>query len=242
MALTYYQKMKDPTGQAARYLDFVSNFSFDIKHRDGSRHINADSLSRLRPCEFDDGKPCLQCNKRVTGKHTLKAVQTRAKAARSGADTANDGLISAADVQSPGGPHQTSDDRLTSDSSYRSRKRRRRSRAAAALDNTAPQAWDTIAVWTPAELREKQLGDCDVGPALMWAESAGHPDWSTVEGASPMLRSLWQQLFDSLIVKDGVLYHISYNSSGLITHLQLILPAELKVAFLILNLPNVFRT
>jgi len=32
MALTYYQKMKDPTGQAARYLDFVWNFSFDIKH------------------------------------------------------------------------------------------------------------------------------------------------------------------------------------------------------------------
>jgi len=67
----------------------------------------------------------------------LKAVQTHAKAARSGADTANDGLIDAADVQSPGGPHQTSGDRLTSDYSYRSRKRRRRSPAAAALDNTA---------------------------------------------------------------------------------------------------------
>ena len=46
-----------------------------------------------------------------------------------------------------------------------------------------------------------------------------------------MLRSLWQQ-FDSLIVKDGVLYHTFYNSSGLVTHLQLILPAELKVASL----------
>jgi len=46
-----------------------------------------------------------------------------------------------------------------------------------------------------------------------------------------MLRSLWQQ-FDALIVKDGVLYRTFYNSSGLVTHLQLILPAELKVAFL----------
>jgi len=82
----------------------------------------------------------------------------------------------------------------------------------------------------PAELREKQLGDCDVGPALMSAESTGRPDWSTVEGASPMLRSLWQQ-FDSLVVKDGVLYRTFYNSSGLITHLQLILPAELKWLF-----------
>ena len=75
-----------------------------------------------------------------------------------------------------------------------------------------------IAVWMPVKLREKQLGDCDVGPALMWAESSGRPDWSTV-GVSPMLRSLWQQ-FDSLIVKDGVLYRTFYNSSGLITHLQ----------------------
>ena len=46
-----------------------------------------------------------------------------------------------------------------------------------------------------------------------------------------MLRSLWQQ-FDALIVKDGVLYRTFYNSSGLVTHLQFILPAELKVAFL----------
>jgi len=45
-----------------------------------------------------------------------------------------------------------------------------------------------------------------------------------------MLRSLWQQ-FDSLVVKDGVLYRTFYNSSGLITHLQLILPAELKWLF-----------
>ena len=67
---------ENTTGQAAQYLDFVWNFSFVIKHRDGSRHINADSLSRLRPCELHDGKPCSQCNKRVTGKHTLKAVQT----------------------------------------------------------------------------------------------------------------------------------------------------------------------
>jgi len=42
-------KMKNPTGQAARYLDFVSNFSFDIKQRDGSRHINGIERGQPEP-------------------------------------------------------------------------------------------------------------------------------------------------------------------------------------------------
>ena len=42
-------KMKNPTGQAARYLDFVSNFSFDIKQRDGSRHINGNKRGQPEP-------------------------------------------------------------------------------------------------------------------------------------------------------------------------------------------------
>ena len=116
----------------------------------------------------------------MVGKHTLKAVQTRSQAAsgdNSGSDTATNDVIDAANPESPGGPHQMSGNRL-SGGSCRQRKRRRRSRAAAALGNTAPRAWETIEVWTPAELREKQLSDCDIGPALMWAESACHPNWS----------------------------------------------------------------
>jgi len=65
----------------------------------------------------------------------------------------------------------------------------------------------------------------------MWAESTGRPAWSAVDGMSPMLRSLWQQ-YDSLVVREGVLYRTFYNPSGLTSHLQLILPSVLKVAFL----------
>ena len=68
MAITYYRQTKEPVGQQARFLDFMAQFDFDVKYREGSRHVNADCLSRLKPCEVNNGEPCRQCNRRVTGK------------------------------------------------------------------------------------------------------------------------------------------------------------------------------
>jgi hypothetical protein len=45
MALTYYRTCKEPTGQQARYLDFIAEFDFDCQYREGRRHSNCDSLS-----------------------------------------------------------------------------------------------------------------------------------------------------------------------------------------------------
>jgi len=83
MALKYYSQTKEPVGQQARHLDFIAQFDFEIKFREGRTHVNADALSRLRLCEVLDGEPCKQCNKRVTGRHhdlrNVCGVQTRAQ-------------------------------------------------------------------------------------------------------------------------------------------------------------------
>jgi len=49
-------KTPEVVGQQARYLDFPSQFSFEIVHRPGTSHRNSDSLSR-RPLgkEYPDG-------------------------------------------------------------------------------------------------------------------------------------------------------------------------------------------
>jgi hypothetical protein len=47
-ALTSLMRTPDTVGQQARYMDFISQFHFDIEHRPGVRHGNCDSLS-LRP-------------------------------------------------------------------------------------------------------------------------------------------------------------------------------------------------
>ncbi|KAK3708498.1 hypothetical protein QZH41_003116 [Actinostola sp. cb2023] len=42
-------KAKEPEGQLARWIEYLSTFEFDIHHREGKKHQNADALSR-RPC------------------------------------------------------------------------------------------------------------------------------------------------------------------------------------------------
>ena len=48
-ALTWLKRTPDPIGQQARWLEQMEEFDFSIEHRPGTRHGNADALSR-RPC------------------------------------------------------------------------------------------------------------------------------------------------------------------------------------------------
>ena len=178
LALTYYQRMKDPIGQAARYLEILSNYDFEIEHRSGARHVNADSISRLRPCEVDGGGPCKQCNKRVTGRHAINAVQTRAQRTRMTDDGVAD--TAALDAEPVIGACANGG---------RGTRRRRRPRTAAALNVTAPAAWEVAAGWSLSSIRDMQLADNDIAPALMWIEAGSRPPWATGQGLSPMLRA-----------------------------------------------------
>ena len=64
-ALTYLKRTPEPMGQQGRWLDFLSEFKYDIVHRVGSAHGNSDALSR-RPCEPEGAEPCAQCVKGTT--------------------------------------------------------------------------------------------------------------------------------------------------------------------------------
>ena len=51
-SLRWLHNFRDPEGQVARWLEILSEYSFDVVHRPGLQHSNADALSRL---------PCNQC-------------------------------------------------------------------------------------------------------------------------------------------------------------------------------------
>ena len=53
-SLTWLRNFKDPEGQLARWLEILQQFDFEIVHRRGRKHTNADALSRL---------PCRQCKR-----------------------------------------------------------------------------------------------------------------------------------------------------------------------------------
>ena len=73
-ALKWLFRFKDPSGQIARWLETLSMFDFDIEHRPGRQHGNADGLSRV---------PCRQCG---MGGLNLVQVLTRSQASRSQQD------------------------------------------------------------------------------------------------------------------------------------------------------------
>ena len=63
-ALTWLRRTPEPLAQQARCLNFIEQFTpFDISHRSGSRHVNADALSRRshpsKQCDHCDQVPTL---------------------------------------------------------------------------------------------------------------------------------------------------------------------------------------
>jgi len=60
-ALTWLRRTPEPVGQQARWLEQMEEYDFIVEHRSGSKHANADALSR-RPCKK---KECL-CQEDVT--------------------------------------------------------------------------------------------------------------------------------------------------------------------------------
>jgi len=60
-ALPFLNRTKEPTGQQARWLDFMEQFSLQLEYRRGPLHRNAGALSR-RPWE-ELGVPYRQCAK-----------------------------------------------------------------------------------------------------------------------------------------------------------------------------------
>ena len=51
-SLRWLMKTKNPEGQMARWIDALSSYQFDVEHRPGRKHSNANDLSRI---------PCGQC-------------------------------------------------------------------------------------------------------------------------------------------------------------------------------------
>ena len=57
-ALRWLLSFRNPEGQIARWLECLQQYDFEIQHRAGTKHRNADALSR-RPCSPD----CRHCDR-----------------------------------------------------------------------------------------------------------------------------------------------------------------------------------
>ena len=60
-ALMYLRSAKELIGQQARWLDFTEEFQFNLQHRVGTAHGNADALSRKIQNHQVSAEQCSQC-------------------------------------------------------------------------------------------------------------------------------------------------------------------------------------
>ena len=80
-ALTWLRRTPEPLAQQARWLNFIEQFApFDIGHRSGSRHANADALSRrphlCKQCDHCDRVPTLSAVSRQEQSPKQQSKQT----------------------------------------------------------------------------------------------------------------------------------------------------------------------
>ena len=68
-SLTWLRNFKEPEGQLARWLERLQEFDFEILHRRGRKHTNADALSH---------RPCRQCGRESHGEEPAVSAVTLA--------------------------------------------------------------------------------------------------------------------------------------------------------------------
>ena len=70
-SLRWVMRVKDPEGMLARWIATLSTFDFDVEHRAGSKHGNADGLSRIprRRCTREDCKDCARVSATLAPEH-----------------------------------------------------------------------------------------------------------------------------------------------------------------------------
>ncbi|UYV82560.1 K02A2.6-like, partial [Cordylochernes scorpioides] len=77
--------------------------------------------------------------------------------------------------------------------------------------------------WTGQALRKAQREDRDLLPMINWKESDERPSWEDVAPYSPKTKSLWS-LWNSLTLRDGVLYRKWESEDGKHESWKLVLP------------------
>ena len=206
-ALKWLFSLKDPSNRVARWIEILSAYSFAIEYRPGRQHGNADGMSRcLNPrdcqCPYDSDDPVLKCG--PCTKCKKRAI----------------------DMQS--------DLYLNGVSGHSSQENTPTLQPTECIENSESPSVNgdiirrTVGLThTPASLRKKQAEDSDIEPILLWKSRTSRPYGPEVTEASPSTRHYWN-LWESLELREGVLYRRFHRKDGTGSHLQFVVPKSVR--------------
>jgi len=104
--------------------------------------------------------------------------------------------------------------------------------ALTSLQTIAPEMELENRPWSHAELHTAQMQDNEIQPVMEWLEKSDtKPPWDVVAPCSAITKNYWAQ-WDSLCLKDGVLYRLWETPQGDQVIWQIVLPKPLRPSVL----------
>lgn len=204
-ALIWLFSLKEPKGRIARWIEILSAFDFSIVYRQGTKHGNADFMSRCAnprdcDCPLNDNMeylkcgPCKKCTKRST--EMFSTFKFLVKSNEIDPNTENT-IIPVKTVKT-------------------------RQQTAKESDFTE---WSMG--YSHEQLKEMQSKDDDINPILQCKISGSKIPEIEVLTKSPATRHYFH-LWDSLVLRDGILYKQFNKRDGTGNFLQFLTPSKLK--------------
>ena len=205
--------LREPKGRIARWLEILSPFDFTIEYRQGSKHANADAMSRCqhpRDCDcpvvdnLENLKcgPCKKCHKRAIDMESSLVKLS--------------GYLGQGVHEQGQAPSENESETVP----------------ICAVKTRQQVEYHNI--WTPweggysrSELQKLQQDDPDHGPLFKWKESDQRPTNTEVQRNSAATRHYWH-LWGSIEIKDGLLCKMFCRRDGTQEHYQFLVPIKLK--------------
>ena len=240
-ALKWLFSLKEPKNRIARWIEILSAFDFNIEHRPGLKHQNADALSR-RPENPEEESlrcgPCVKCNKRSVDMESDMVSSPEV-------ETTIRQVVFENELPKPSIFTETVT-RLC-DIAMRiwlfilslfcilwSRSRETNFNSAGLEEDEVPGNMSRKITDTPwlqgyslFTLRKKQEDDPDIGPLLKWFKGGHRPKSAEVNASSPASRFYWN-CWNSLVLQDGVLFRKFVRKDATGFHWQFLVPRSLR--------------
>lgn len=218
-SLTWLFRFKHPEGQLARWLEELSQYDFDIEHRAGHQHSNADSLSR-QDIAHSNICDCYQAGKNLMDLpcHGCKYCQRLHEQWTRFEDDVDDVVpLAVRYLHSTGETSNT--EKHTSEVGQP---------ATSTLRTPAVNWMETL---NAEELAKLQRADPVLSVLHAWKESGDFPSKDQVTLESPAVRKFWL-CWPQVVLRQGVLYYSWERVGRIQTSLLLLVPVAMQTEIL----------